>query len=156
MAADHGDGKLVPKIKISENPEKVTNPGVKKIVRFYNGHGNMIGDLLADADEPLPTGDPVRAHHPMYDYMKKTYRAPYKVREVLVPVFLKGKQTYQPPPLSETRDHAGREIESLEPEYKRFSNPHIYKVSLSDTVYRNKKSLLEYYQEKNHLRSPRQ
>ena len=54
MAVDRGDGKLVPKIKISENPAKVTNPGVKKIIRFYNGNNRMMGDLLAHVDESLP------------------------------------------------------------------------------------------------------
>lgn len=149
MAADHGDGRLLPKIKISENPEKVTNPGVKKIIRFYNGNGRMTGDLLADVDEPMPQGEPVRAHHPMYDYMKRTCKPPYTVKELLVPVFLNGKQVYSPPPLVETREHAMREIERLEPEYKRFANPHIYKVSLSETLYRTKKRLIDYYHERN-------
>ncbi len=54
MATDRGDGKLVPKIKISENPAKVTNPGIKKIIRFFNGDNRMMGDLLAHVDEPVP------------------------------------------------------------------------------------------------------
>jgi nicotinate phosphoribosyltransferase len=148
MAADRGDGRLEPKIKISENPQKVTNPGVKKIFRFYNGNGRMTGDLLADVDEPLPKGEPVVAHHPMYDYMKKTCRPPYTVKELLVPIFRNGRQVYESPTLEETRAHAAREIESLEPEYKRFSNPHIYKVSLSEKVYQTKKALLKYHEDK--------
>lgn len=150
MAADRGDGKLEPKIKISENPQKVTNPGVKKIFRFYNGSGRMIGDLLADVDEPLPKDEPVVAHHPMYDYMKRTCRPPYTARELLVPIFSNGRQVYEPPALEEARKLAAREIESLEPEYKRFSNPHIYKVSLSEKVHQTKKALLKYHEEKSH------
>jgi len=150
MAADKGDGKLIPKIKISQNPRKVTNPGVKKIVRFYNGNDRMIGDLLAEVQEPLPTGDPVRAHHPMYDYMKKVYRAPYTAGEVMVPVFLGGRQVYEPPDLEQARLRARKEIDSLEPEYKRLTNPHLYKVSLSDTLHRIKKELLDFHQEKIH------
>jgi nicotinate phosphoribosyltransferase len=147
MAADSEGQSLVPKIKISQNPSKVTNPGVKKIVRFYNGGSRMIGDLLMDVNEPIPAGEYVRAHHPMYDYMKKTYRPPYKVEELMVPVFMQGRQVYQPPPLSEVRERAARQIASLEPEYTRFSNPHIYKVSLSDKVFATKKRLLNYHQE---------
>lgn len=149
MAADRGDGILVPKIKISQNPSKVTNPGVKKIVRFYNGGGSMIGDLLTQVEEPIPRGEPVRAHHPMYDYMKKTYRAPYTAQDLMVPIFLNGKQVYQPPTLEESRGRAAGDIARLEPEYKRFSNPHIFKVSLSDKSYQIKQRLLQFHQEKN-------
>lgn len=148
MAADRGDGKLIPKIKISQNPSKVTNPGVKKIVRFYNGNGRMIGDVLTEVGEPLPQGEPVRAHHPMYDYMKKTYRQPYRAEELMVQVFAGGQQVYQSPPLAEIRQRAKDQIDSLEPEYKRLPNPHIYKVSLSDKLYRIKKELLQYYQDR--------
>lgn len=150
MAADRGDGVLVPKIKISGNPRKVTNPGVKKIVRFYNGGGRMIGDLLTQVEEPIPSGELVRAHHPMYDYMKKTYHAPYTARDLMVPIFLNGKQVYQPPAIEESRRRAAQDIACMEPEYKRFSNPHIYKVSLSEKSYRIKKRLLEFHEERNH------
>jgi len=150
MAADRGDGKLSPKIKISQNPQKVTNPGVKKIIRFSNGNDRIMGDLLAQVDEPVPSGQPVRAHHPTYDYMKKTYRPPYSAKELMVPIFLQGRQVYQPPGLEKVRERAAKEIACLEPEYKRFSNPHIYKVSLSDRSYQIKKGLLEFYEEKNY------
>jgi len=150
VATGRGDKDMIPKIKISQNPHKVTNPGVKKIIRFYNGSDRMIGDLLVNVDEPLPSGAPVRAHHPMYDYMKKTYKPPYSAAEIMVPIFLGGKQVYQSPGLEQIRQRAALEIESLEPEYKRFVNAHIYMVSLSDKVYQTKKSLLNYYQEKNH------
>lgn len=148
MAADRGDGVFAPKIKISSNPQKITNPGVKKIIRFYNGNDRMIGDLLAHMDEPLPSGELVRAHHPMYEYMKKVYRPPYTAEEMLVPVFVNGRQVYETPGLEKLRDRAMQGMAALEPEYKRFRNPHIYKVSLSDTTYRTKKELLDYYHEK--------
>jgi nicotinate phosphoribosyltransferase len=147
MAAGYGEEKLVPKIKISQNPEKVTNPGVKKIVRFYNSRGFMMGDLLTDLEEPVPSGKPVVAHHPMYDYMKKTYRPPYEAREIMVPIFKKGKQVYEPPSLLKVREHAAKELESLENETKRFTNPHLYKVSLSDRLHHIKKDLLLWHHE---------
>jgi nicotinate phosphoribosyltransferase len=151
MAADKGDGVLAPKIKISQNPMKVTNPGVKKIIRFHNGNDRMIGDLLAQVDEPLPNGELVKAHHPTYDYMKKIYRPPYTATDLMVPIFLNGRQVYEPPGLDRIRARAESQINSLEPEYKRFSNPHIYKVSLSDRSYQIKKRLLDYYEERTHF-----
>ena len=134
MAADHGDGQLRPKIKISENPSKVTNPGVKKIVRFYNGNNRMIGDLLTQTDEPLPQGEPVKAHHPMYDYMKKTYRQPYRAEDLMVPVFLGGRQVYRPPSLREVRQRAREQMDSLEPEYKRLQNNEFMEALRDRTV----------------------
>ncbi len=110
----------------------------------------MIGDLLTQYDEPVPSGGFVRAHHPMSDYMKKVYRPPYTAKELMVPIFLNGQQVYVPPSLERVRERAAADIGSLEPEYKRFSNPHIYKVSLSDTMYRIKKELLNYHQERLH------
>ncbi|MCL5123269.1 MAG: nicotinate phosphoribosyltransferase [Deltaproteobacteria bacterium] len=148
MAVDHGDGKLVPRIKISHNPNKVTNPGVKKIVRFYNGGNGMIGDLLTQVDESVPHSRPVMAHHPMYDYMKKVYRPPFRATELMIPVFLNGSQVYNCPPLSQIRGRAKEQLDTLEPEFKRFSNPHIYKVSLSEKLYRVKKNLLSFHRAK--------
>ncbi len=142
MAADSRDGNLIPKIKISQNPEKVTNPGVKKIVRFYNLNGRMMGDLLTDVDEKIPEGVPVVAHHPMYDYLKKSYKPPYYAKEIMIPIFKEGRQVYDPPPLKQVKAHAEEELGRLEAETKRFINPHIYKVSLSDTLYHIKKRLL--------------
>ncbi len=106
-----------------------------------------MGDLLMDLDEPLPSGKPVIAHHPMYDYMKKTYRPPYEAKEIMVPIFKNGKQVYQPPSLQDVRQHAAKEIGSLENETKRFTNPHLYKVSLSDTLHHIKKNLLLWHHE---------
>lgn len=145
MAADCSEGRLAPKIKISHNPMKVTNPGVKKIFRFFNTHGGMIGDLLAQYDEPMPHGRKVTAHHPMYDYMKKVYKPRYHVEELMIPVFLNGKQVYETPSLDECRNRAVAQTAQLEPEFKRFSNPHIYKISLSEKLYRIKKHLLKIH-----------
>ncbi len=147
MAVDRGDGVLTPRIKISENPQKITNPGVKKIVRFYNGNSRMVGDLLTQVEEPLPSNEPVRAHHPMYDYMKKVYKPPFTAEHLMEPIFLGGEQVYESPSLQAIRARAQRDIQRLEPEYQRFSNPHIYKVSLSDRVHNVKKELLDYHRE---------
>jgi nicotinate phosphoribosyltransferase len=149
MAIDKGDGVFHPKIKISQNPEKVTNPGIKKIIRFYSRKGHMMGDLLTHEEEPVPSGVTVTAHHPMYEYMRKTYRPPYQAKEIMVPVFKNGKQIYTLPSLKQIREHAEVEMSQLEAETKRFANPHIYKVSLSDRLYQIKKDLLTWHQENN-------
>ncbi len=147
MAADHGDQTLVPKIKISENPMKVTNPGLKKIVRFSNGSGRLMGDVLTQVDEVIDTIAPVRANHPMYDYMKKVYVPPFTTKELLVPVVIEGKQVYESPSIHTMQTEVRAALNTLEPEYKRFANPHIYKVSLSDQLYECKKQLLSYHQD---------
>jgi nicotinate phosphoribosyltransferase len=149
MAFEDDHGVMQPKIKISQNPNKVTNPGQKKIVRFYNGDNRMIGDLLMDIDEPIPQDSPVLAHHPMYDYMKKVYRPPFKAEEIMTPIFKDGKQVYYPGGLEETRKRAAEQINRLEPEYKRITNPHIYKVSLSNKLHETKKNLLSAHQDRN-------
>ncbi len=107
-----------------------------------------MGDLIAQVDEAVPRDVRVRAHHPMYDYMKKTYSPPYTAEELMVPIFLGGKQVYTPPPLVRTRQSVLDQIENLEPEYKRFSNPHLYKVSLSDNLHKIKQRLLKYHQQR--------
>jgi nicotinate phosphoribosyltransferase len=83
--------------------------------------------------------------------MKKIYRPPYTATDLMVPIFLNGRQVYEPPGLDKIRARAESQINSLEPEYKRFSNPHIYKVSLSDKSYQIKKRLLDYYEERTHF-----
>ncbi len=149
MAVEDEKGVFQPKIKISQNPQKVTNPGLKKIVRFYNGNDRMIGDLLMAIDEPVPENTPTLAHHPMYDYMKKVYRPPYKTEEIMVPIFKNGKQVYQSPPIQDMRQRVQNQINRLEPEYKRITNPHIYKVSLSNKLHETKKRLLSQHQDSN-------
>lgn len=148
MAVDHGDGRMVPRIKISHNPNKITNPGVKKIFRFYNGGNRMMGDLIAQVDEPIPRSRSVKAHHPMYDHMKKTYKPPFDTVELMIPIFVNGEQVYETPSLAHVRGVVSKQLNELEPEFKRFSNPHIYKVSLSEKLYRVKKNLLSFYQNK--------
>jgi nicotinate phosphoribosyltransferase len=88
----------------------------------------------------------VTAHHPMYDYLKKTYKPPYYAREIMIPVYKDGNQVYDPPSLKQIKKNAEEELESLEAETKRFINPHIYKVSLSDRLHQIKKRLLTEHQ----------
>jgi nicotinate phosphoribosyltransferase len=84
----------------------------------------------------------------MYDYMKKVYKPPFEAAELMIPVFLKGEQVYDCPSPANIRNRVFQQLGELEPELKRFSNPHIYKVSLSEKLYRVKKNLLSFYQNK--------
>jgi nicotinate phosphoribosyltransferase len=80
--------------------------------------------------------------------MKKLYKPPFETVELMVPVFLKGEQVYDCSPPANVRNHVFQQLDELEPELKRFSNPHIYKVSLSEKLYRVKKNLLSFHQNK--------
>jgi nicotinate phosphoribosyltransferase len=138
------DGKgMVPKIKRSDNPEKITNPGVKKVVRMYDQKGQMRGDVLLMEEEPLPGKSPFRAYHPMFPYVFKTYSKRFEAKPLLVPIFQKGELVYKSPPVNEIRENTVRNLGELDAAYKRFSNPHAYHVSLSSRLFRTKQRLLK-------------
>ncbi len=137
------DGRhMVPKIKRSDNPEKVTNPGVKRVVRMHDARGQMRGDVLFLEEERLPRGRPFRAYHPMYSHVFKTYSEAFELRELLVPVFEKGALVYRSPSVEEIRESARSGLARLDPAYKRFHNPHAYHISLSPRLFRVKQNLL--------------
>lgn len=136
MSALEEDGKMIPKIKISENEEKITNPGDKKVYRIYNlEDGKAIADLITLADEVIDEKQDLTVYHPMNKWKNKTIEAEtYEVRELMVPIFLNGELVYQSPSLVGIRDYCAREQESLWDEVKRFSNPQEYYVDLSEKL----------------------
>ena len=136
------NGKMVPKIKRSDNPEKITNPGVKKLVRFYDESDMMRGDVLFLEDESPNPDKPTRAYHPMFPHIYKAYPPEFEREELFVPVFVNGKRVYDGPPLSEIQENTKRNIDRLASEFKRFQNPHVYHVSLSEKLFRVKQELL--------------
>jgi len=137
------DGRgMTPKIKRSDNPEKITNPGVKKVVRIYDQRGQMRGDVLFLDGEPLPKGSSFKAFHPMFSHMVKTYPGEFTMREVLVPVFKQGKLVYRSPSMHEIRKTTLKNLEELDDAYKRLHNPHKYHVSLSASLFKTKQDLL--------------
>lgn len=141
MSMEEVDGVQHPRMKLSENPEKVTNPGYKKLYRIYGTDGKAIADLLAleheqyDITEPLTIFDPV-------DTWKQMTLENYTMRELLVPVFVKGELVYQSPALKEIAEYAATERESFYSEYKRLHKPQRYKVDLSQELYDMKHKLL--------------
>jgi nicotinate phosphoribosyltransferase len=142
VALDEGEGRVVPKIKRSDNPDKITNPGAKKVVRLYDSAGQMRGDVLFLTEERLPLGTAFRAYHPVFPHLSKRYPEFFTMREMLVPVFRRGELVYQGPPVNQIRDHTLRNLAELDAAYKRFHNPHVYHVSLSHKLFRMKQTLL--------------
>ncbi len=136
------NGKMVPKIKRSDNPEKITNPGIKKLVRFYDESGIMRGDVLFLEDESPNSDKPTRAYHPMFPHIYKAYPPEFEREELFVPVFVNGKRVYETPPLKKIQENTKKSLGRLGSEFKRFQNPHVYHVSLSEKLFRVKQELL--------------
>jgi nicotinate phosphoribosyltransferase len=145
LAAIQRDGKFIPKIKLSENQWKITNPGNKKIFRVYEKEsGKIKADLIAVADEVFSPEDPLLLFDPIATW-KKTLLAPntYTLRELLVPIFRSGKCVYTSPSVMEIRDYCTKEQDTLWDEARRLLNPHIVYVDLSSKLYRMKTELLD-------------
>ena len=142
VAKEEGDG-IVPKIKISENPEKITNPHFKKVYRIFDKETNIaIADLLCVYDEVLDESQPLTLFDPIETWKKKVV-TDYYVRELLVPIFKDGECVYEKPHISEIQEYCRGEVAKLWDEVKRFENPHRYYVDLSKKLWDIKHSLLE-------------
>lgn len=147
LAAIKREDKFIPKIKLSENQWKVTNPGDKKIYRIYEKEtGKIKADLIALAEEEYSSKNPLLLFDPIATW-KKTYLEPdsYTLRELLVPVFLSGKCVYTSPSVMEIREYCKKEQDSLWDEAKRLVNPHIVYVDLSNKLYQLKTQLLDSF-----------
>lgn len=142
MSAEVVKGQLVPKIKLSDNPAKVTNPGYKKVFRLYDRKDGMaIADLIALDEETIDTSKPLRIFDPEHTY-KSMLLENFEARELLVPVFVGGRQVYQSPTVMEIQAYAKADMATMWDEYRRLMQPHIYKVDLSDKLYDLKKRLI--------------
>lgn len=144
MSAEEIDGELVPRIKISENPGKITIPGYKKVVRIYNGSRKAIADLIMLDEEEIDTSRPLTIFDPVDTWKRMTLHN-YTIRELLVPVYQNGRLIYESPALMKIQDYAKSELDTLWDEYKRLKNPHVFKVDLSQKLYDLKQQLLEEY-----------
>lgn len=145
LSAVWRDRQFIPKIKLSENQWKITNPGNKKIYRVYEKEsGNVKADLICLADEEYSCDQPLLLFDPIATW-KKTYLKPdsYTLRELLVPVFLSGKCVYTSPSVMEIRDYCIKEQNTLWDETRRLINPHIVYVDLSSKLYHMKSDLLD-------------
>lgn len=149
-AIQDGDGNFIPKIKLSENSEKVTNPGNKTIYRVYEKEsGKIKADLICLVEEHFDEQEPLLLFDPLEPW-KKTRLAggSYTLRELLVPVFKQGKCCYTSPKVMEIRAICQKELDTLWPETRRLINPHQVYVDLSQKLYDVKIQLLSQMGEK--------
>ena len=140
MSCEIVDGVEIPKMKLSDNPAKTTLPGKKKVLRLYNKSHKAIADLIALDSEKIESGKELKLFHPEQTYKSMTVRD-FTVRDLLVPLFIDGKQVYELPTLTEIQEYARSEMDTLWPESKRLLNPHEYKVDISDRLYDLRKRL---------------
>lgn len=144
---DKATGKFVPKIKLSENAEKITNPGDKTIYRIYQKDtGKIIADLICLTDEKYDSKNSLLLFDPVETW-KKTHLAPnsYTIREMLVPVFKNGKCVYHSPKVMDIQAYCKKELDTLWDESRRLMNPHEVHVDLSNELWHLKNQLLDSY-----------
>ena len=144
------DGEFIPKIKLSENSEKVTNPGNKTVYRVYEKEtGKIKADLICLVDETFDENEPLLLFDPLEPWKKtKLAAGTYTLRELLVPIFQKGECCYESPKVMDIRSYCLKEQDTLWEETKRFVNPHQIYVDLSRKLYDTKIELLDRMSEK--------
>lgn len=142
VAVESKSGEIVPKIKVSENTTKITNPHFKKVYRYYdNESGKAIADELCVYDEVVNDSMPRTIFDPNATWKTKTI-TDYTAKELLVPIFKNGKCVYGRPSINEIAEYCRTQTDSLWDEVKRFENPHTYYVDLSKKLYEIKGMLL--------------
>ena len=145
LAAVYEGETEIPKIKLSDTTEKITNPGVKEVYRIYDAPSHMaIADLIVRAGETIDEGRPLTIFHPV-DTWKRMTVTNFTVRKLREPLFVGGKRVAPQYKLSEISAYRASEQAHFWEEYLRQDMPHIYKVDLSDQLYQLKKSLVEQF-----------
>lgn len=142
LVAIEKNGKVIPRIKISENIEKITTPGVKQVYRIYDKESNKAkADLITLIDEKINVNEPLTIFHPLYTWKRKTINNFY-VRPLLESIYENGKLVYERPSIEEIRDFHAKELATLWEEHLRLDQPQIYKVDLSQKLWNLKNDLL--------------
>ena len=141
-AVEKPDGSILPKIKVSENVGKITNPGFKKVYRFFNRETGMAeADYICMRDETVDDTQPLEICDPTERWKRKVMQN-FQAVELQVPVFQNGELVYQLPTLREIKTNCGYQVSTLWPEVKRFDNPHQYYVDLSPRLMALKDEML--------------
>ena len=142
LVAIERDGKFIPKIKISENVEKITTPCFKELWRLYdNETGKALADVITLNSEVIDDSQPYELFDPVYTWKRKTVTN-YTAKRLRVKIFEDGNRVYDCPDLKSTRDFCKEQVATLWDEVKRFENPHKYYVDLSQSLWDEKNSLL--------------
>lgn len=143
LAAVEENGEIMPKIKISENVEKITNPGFKQVWRFFdNKTGKAIADVITFHDEVINENEPYELFDPDHTWKRKTVTN-FTAKKLLVKIFDKGTCVYESPKLHDIRNYCREQVDTLWDEVKRFENPHKYYVDLSLPLWEMKQRLLK-------------
>ncbi|WP_409968176.1 nicotinate phosphoribosyltransferase [Bengtsoniella intestinalis] len=143
VAVEDKEGEVIPKIKVSENIEKITNPHYKKLYRIFdNQSGKAIADYLTTYDETLDESLPLELFHPVATWKSKTL-TDYTAWELQVPIFKNGELVYKCPSLQEIQNYCKEQVDTLWEEVQRFDNPHTYYVDLSQKLWDMKQNLLK-------------
>lgn len=143
LCATEENGVITPKIKISENVIKITNPHYKKVYRIFdNKTGKALADLLCLHDEEIDETKPLELFDPDYTWKRKTV-TDFTAKELQVPIFKNGKRVYQPPKIDEIKNYCAGQLNTLWESVLRFENPHNYYVDLSQKLWDIKHALLD-------------
>ena len=141
-AVENEKGKIIPKIKVSENVGKITNPHYKKVWRFYGRDtGKAIADYLSVYDETVDDSGDFEIFDPEAVWKRKVVYD-FEAKELQVPIFQKGKLVYELPSLEQIRSYCAEQVDTLWDEVKRFDNPHSYYVDLSQKLWDIKQAML--------------
>ncbi len=146
LAAIIKDNQMIPRIKISENIEKVTNPGFKKVYRIFDKNGKAVADYIALSHEKPSL--PLTLFSPTEPWKKCTYDESFCLVELLIPYVIDGEVVYQNSDVVSIRKFALEQVETLWDEVKRFENPHKYYVDLSQELFDLKQKLLNEHRVK--------
>lgn len=142
LCAVEKNGTVIPKIKISENVTKITNPHYKKLYRIFdNKTGKAEADLICVFDEKIDETKPLELFDPDYTWKRKTL-TDFTAKELQVPVFIKGKRVYNPPEIRDIRNYCAEQLDTMWESVLRFENPHRYYVDLSEKLWNIKHNLL--------------
>ncbi|MBZ9686063.1 nicotinate phosphoribosyltransferase [Clostridium estertheticum] len=147
LVAVEENGEISPRIKLSENEEKIINPGYKMIWRLFDKDTNMaIADVITLASEVINESKPYIIFDPVSIWKKKKVTNFY-AKKLQVPVFLKGECVYELPTIEEIRTYCKTQVDSIWEEVRRFSNPQKYYVDLSKELWMVKQELIERYKD---------
>lgn len=145
LVAIEENGEIIPKIKLSENEGKITNPGFKKVYRIFDKNSDKaLGDIITLSTETIDTSKPLEIFNPICTWQKKKIKK-YYLKELQNKIFENGKCIYKSPSVMEIKDFAKQETEKLWSEVLRFENPHSYYVDLSTELWNLKQGLLHKY-----------
>lgn len=142
-AVENENGEIIPKIKVSENVEKITTPHFKQVYRLFdNKTGKALGDVLTVHDEVIDASQPYTLFHPIHTWKQRVV-TDYTVRPLRVPLFKAGRCVYTSPDIKDIRSYCLSEVDTLWEQIKRFENPQTYFVDLSTKLWKCKNELLE-------------